>query len=49
MCIRDRLRDHLKERISDYGRIDTKTMINETIKAFEVLIQSGKIDKNYLK
>ena len=43
------LRDHLKERISDYGCIDTKTMINETIKAFEVLIQSGKIDKNYLK
>jgi len=43
------LRDHLKERISDYGRIDTKTMINETIKAFEALIQSGKIDKNYLQ
>jgi hypothetical protein len=43
------LRNHLKERISDYGCIDTKTMINETIKAFEVLIQSGKIDKNYLK
>lgn len=43
------LRKHLKERISDYGSIDTKTMINETIKAFEILIQSGKIDKNYLQ
>jgi len=43
------LREHLKKRISDYGCIDTKTMINETIKAFEVLIQAGKIDNNYLK
>ena len=43
------LREHLKERIADYGFIDTKTMINETIKAFEVLIQAGKIDNNYLK
>ena len=42
------LRNHLKERIGDYGMIDTKTMINETIKAFEVLIQNGSIDKDYL-
>ena len=43
------LRKHLKERINDYGSIDTKTMISETIKAFEILIQAGKIDNNYLK
>ncbi len=43
------LREHLKERINDYGSIDTKTMISETIKAFEILIQAGKIDNNYLK
>ena len=42
------LRNHLKERIGYYGMIDTKTMINETIKAFEVLIQNGSIDKDYL-
>ena len=42
------LRNHLKERIGDYGMIDTKTMINETIKGFEILIQNGSIDKNYL-
>jgi len=43
------LREHLKERVSDYGSIDTNTMITETIKAFEILIQSGKIDNSYLK
>ena len=43
------LRKHLKKRISDYGSINTMTMISETIEAFEVLIQSGKIDKSYLK
>ena len=43
------LREHLKNRISDYGCIDTMTMISETISAFEILIQSGKIDINYLK
>ena len=43
------LREHLKSRVSDYGSIDTKTMISETITAFEKLIQSGKIDINYLK
>ena len=43
------LRNHLKKRISDYGSIDTMTIITETIKTFEILIQSGKIDKNYLK
>ena len=43
------LREHLKKRINDYGSIDTKTMISETIKAFEILIQAGKIDNNYLK
>jgi nucleoside-diphosphate-sugar epimerase len=43
------LRKHLKKRVSDYGSIDTRTMIAETIEAFEVLIQSGKIDKSYLK
>tara|TARA_B100000686_G_scaffold342408_1_gene421501 strand:- start:9933 stop:10916 length:984 start_codon:yes stop_codon:yes gene_type:complete len=42
------LRNHLKKRIGDYGKINTITMIEETIKAFEILIQSGKIDKNYL-
>ena len=42
------LRIHLKNRIGDYGKIDTTTMIKETIKAFEILIQSGKINKNYL-
>jgi nucleoside-diphosphate-sugar epimerase len=43
------LREHLKKRISDYGSINTMTMISETIEAFEMLIQSGKIDKSYLK
>ena len=43
------LRKHLKKRVSDYGSINTMTMISETIEAFEVLIQSGKIDKSYLK
>jgi nucleoside-diphosphate-sugar epimerase len=43
------LREHLKSRVSDYGSINTKTMISETITAFEKLIQSGKIDINYLK
>ena len=43
------LREHLKKRISDYGSINTITMIAETIEAFEMLIQSGKIDKSYLK
>ena len=43
------LREHLKKRSADYGSIDTKTMISETISAFETLIQSGKIDINYLK
>ena len=43
------LREHLKKRINDYGSIDTKTMISESIKAFEILIQAGKIDNNYLK
>ena len=43
------LREHLKKRISDYGCIDTMTIISETIKAFEILLQSGQIDKNYLK
>ena len=42
------LRNHLKERIGDYGMIDTMTMISETIKAFEILIQNGTIDKGYL-
>ena len=42
------LREHLKERINDYGSIDTKTMISETIKAFEILIQAGKIDVTIL-
>ena len=42
------LREHLKKRVGDYGKINTMTMIKETIKAFEILIQSGKIDKNYL-
>ena len=43
------LREHLKKRISDYGCIDTMTMIFETIKAFEILLQSGQITKDYLK
>ena len=43
------LREHLKKRISDYGSINTMTMISETIEAFEMLIKSGKIDKSYLK
>tara|TARA_B100002052_G_scaffold219415_1_gene201401 strand:- start:1296 stop:2279 length:984 start_codon:yes stop_codon:yes gene_type:complete len=42
------LRQHLKSRIGDYGKISTRTMIEETIKAFEILIQSGKINKDYL-
>ena len=43
------LREHLKKRIGDYGNIDTMTMISETIKAFDILINSRQIDKSYLK